>query len=59
MRVRLLHDVTNRDLQHLVRLLRVEYPDAHFFTLALKIQAQTGKEVTGLKVKQILQELSS
>jgi len=47
------------DLKHLIKLLRVEYPDAHFFTLALKIQAQTGKEITGLKVKQILQELSS
>jgi Flp pilus assembly protein TadB len=51
--------VSDKELRHLLRLLRVEYPDAHFFTLALKIQAQTGKEITGLKVKQILQELSS
>lgn len=47
------------ELKHLIKLLRIEYPDAHFFTLALKIQAQTGKEITGLKVKQILEELSS
>lgn len=43
------------ELQKLVRILRVEYPDAHFYTLALKIQSQTGKIVTGQKVKQLLE----
>jgi len=56
MRIRLLHDVTEKELRHLIKILRVEYPDAHFYSLALKIQAQTGHIVTGQKVRQILLE---
>lgn len=51
--------MTDKELRRLLRLLRVEYPDAHFYCLALKIQAQTGQIVTGQKVKQILQEPNS
>jgi hypothetical protein len=51
-----LHDVTEKELRHLIKILRFEYPDAHFYSLALKIQAQTGHIVTGQKVRQILLE---
>jgi hypothetical protein len=48
--------IDDKELRHHIKLLRVEYPDAHFYSLALKIQAQTGHIVTGQKVRQILLE---
>lgn len=51
--------MNDRELRKLIKILRVEYPDAHFYCLALKIQTQTGSIVTGQKVKQILQETNS
>lgn len=44
------------ELKRILKILRVEFPDAHFYCLALKIQAQTGQIVTGQKIKQILLE---
>lgn len=43
-----------RVLEHCLRILQVEYPDAHPYTLALKAQVQTGYEIRGQLVRQFL-----
>lgn len=48
-----------RQVEHLTKLLSVEFPDAHPFSISLKIQAQTGIEVTGRYVKELLQANST
>lgn len=43
-----------RVLEHCLRILQVEFPDAHPYTLALKAQVQTGYEIRGQQVRQFL-----
>lgn len=43
-----------RVLEHCLRILQVEFPDAHPYTLALKAQVQTGYEIRGQLVRQFL-----
>jgi hypothetical protein len=41
-------------LEHALRILRIEYPDAHPYTLALKVQLQTGHQISGQLVRHFL-----
>jgi len=45
-----------QQVEHLTKLLSFEFPDMHPYSIALKIQAQTGIEVAGRYVKALLQE---
>ena len=45
------------ELQQRLRRLAQAHPDEHPYTLALRLQAETGKVMTGQLVKQILQRL--
>jgi hypothetical protein len=42
------------ELERQLRALASRHPEAHPYTLALRFQAQTGKVLTGLQVKQLL-----
>jgi hypothetical protein len=43
-----------RKIEHCLKILQLEFPDAHAFTLALKVQVSTGYEVQGRQVMQFL-----
>ena len=43
-----------RVLEHALRMLNIEFPDAHPYTLALKVQVQTGYEIRGQLVRHFL-----
>jgi len=45
------------EMQPLRRRLTQAHPDEHPYTLALRLQAETGKVITGQLAKQILQRL--
>ena len=45
------------ELQQRLRHLAQAHPDEHPYTLALRLQAETGKVMTGQLAKQILQRL--
>ena len=45
------------ELQQRLRRLSQAHPGEHPFTLALRLQAETGKVITGQLAKQILQKL--
>jgi hypothetical protein len=45
------------ELQQLLRRLAQAHPGEHPYTLALRLQAETGKAITGQLAKQILQRL--
>ena len=47
-----------RKIERLIRILHIEYPDEHYYTLSLRLQAQTGVTLTGRKVKEILEQQS-
>jgi hypothetical protein len=47
------------ELQQRLRRLAKVHPGEHPYTLALRLQAETGKVVTGQLAKQILQKLGS
>ena len=44
-----------REVERLIRILSVEFPDLHPYQIALKVQLQSGVELTGLRVKRFLQ----
>jgi hypothetical protein len=45
------------ELQQRLERLAQAHPDEHPYTLALKLQVETGKIITGQLAKQILQRL--
>jgi hypothetical protein len=45
------------ELKQQLRRLTQAHPDEHPYTLALRLQAETGKVITGQLAKQILQRL--
>ncbi len=45
------------ELQQRLRRLSQAYPGEYPYTLALRLQAETGKVITGQLAKQILQKL--
>ena len=46
------------ELQQRLKRLAEAHPSDHPYTLALKLQAETGNVITGLLAKQILQKLA-
>ena len=43
-----------REVEHCLRILLIEFPDAHPYTLALKVHVSTGHEIQGRQVSQFL-----
>lgn len=46
-------------IERLIRILHIEYPDEHYYTLSLRLQAQTGVVLTGRRVREILEQQSN
>jgi hypothetical protein len=46
------------DLQQRLQRLAQAYPDEHPYTLALKLQVETGKVITGKLARQIIEGLN-
>ena len=47
------------ELQQRIGQLAQEHPDDHPYTLALKIQAETGRIMSGRQIKLLLKKLST
>ena len=43
-----------REVEHCLKILLIEFPDAHPYTLALKVFVSTGHEIQGRQVFQFL-----